>query len=72
MCLEGTRDLRLTFSNKGNLELIGYADASYLTHHDAKSHSGLAYSLGEGSTACFFSKSSKQKLVTRSSGKKLH
>ena len=61
------RDLGLTFSNKGTLELIGYADASYLTHHDAKSHNGLAYSLGEGSTACFFSKSSEQKLVTRSS-----
>ena len=65
--LAGTRDLGLTFSNKGTIELIGYADASYLTHYDAKSHSGLAYSLGEGSTACFFSKSSKQKLVTRSS-----
>ena len=65
--LAGTRELGLTFSHKGNLELIGYADASYLTHQDAKSHSGLAYSLGEESTACFFSKSSKQKLVTRSS-----
>ena len=49
MCLAGTRDFGLTFSNKGNLELIGYADASYLTHQDAKSHSGLAYSLEEGS-----------------------
>ena len=47
--------------------LIDYVDASYLTHDDAKSHSGMCYSLGENSTACFFSKSSKQKLVTRSS-----
>ena len=47
--------------------LIAYVDASYLTHDDAKSHSGMCYSLGENSTACFFSKSAKQKLVTRSS-----
>ena len=38
-----------------------------MTHEDAKSHSGICYSLGQGSTACFFSKSAKQKLVTRSS-----
>ena len=65
--LKGTKDLGLTFSTNVQPILIGYVDASYLTHEDAKSHSGMCYSLGEKSTACFFSKSSKQKLVTRSS-----
>ena len=65
--LKGTKDLGLTFSTKVKPILVGYVDASYLTHEDAKSHSGICYSLGQGSTACFFSKSAKQKLVTRSS-----
>jgi len=47
------------------LKLKCYVDASYLTHHDSKSHTGFCLSLGEIGT--FYSKSSKQTLVTTSS-----
>ena len=62
--IKGT--IGLTFSSQAELILYGYADASYLTHNDAKSHSGICYSIGKN-TACFYSKSNKQKLITRSS-----
>jgi uncharacterized membrane protein YGL010W len=42
-----------------------YVDASYLTHADSKSHTGYCLSFGE--LGCFYSKSSKQQLVTTSS-----
>jgi hypothetical protein len=53
--LEPNRALRLTC----------YVDASYLTHSDSKSHTGFCLSFGEIGT--FYSKSSKQTLVTTSS-----
>ena len=65
--LKGTINVGLVFSSEVKMELIANVDASYLTHEDSKSHSGICYSLGEGNTACFFSRSAKQKLVTRSS-----
>jgi hypothetical protein len=50
-----------------NRELIltCYVDASYLTLHDSKSHTGFCLSFGEIGT--FYSKSSKQTLVATSS-----
>ena len=46
------------------LKLICHADASYLAHSDAKSHTG--YCLSFGNFRSFYSKSSKQKLVATS------
>jgi hypothetical protein len=48
-----------------SLKLLCYVDASYLTHADSKSHTGYCLSFGE--LGCFYSKSSKQQLVTTSS-----
>ena len=56
----------LRFSSHGPIELFGYVDASYLAHEDAKGHTGMSYSIGEGNAA-FYSRSFKQKLVGRSS-----
>jgi hypothetical protein len=64
--LAGTPTLGLTFSSNGPIELFGYVDASYLTHDDAKGHSGMSYTIGEDNAA-FYSRSFKQKLVGRSS-----
>lgn len=47
------------------LVLRCYCDASYLTHQDSKSHTGFCMSFGK--SGCFYSKSSKQTLVTTSS-----
>jgi hypothetical protein len=47
------------------LKLRCYCDASYLTHEDSKSHTGFCLSFGE--VGSFYSKSSKQTLVTTSS-----
>lgn len=47
------------------LTLTCYVDASYLTHADAKSHSG--YCLSFGTIGTFYSRSSKQTLVATSS-----
>ena len=66
-CLKATINRGLVFSSEVKMELVANVDASFLTHDDSKSHSGICYSLGEGNTACFFSRSAKQKLVTRSS-----
>jgi hypothetical protein len=47
------------------LTLTCYVDASYLTHADSKSHTG--YTLSFGTMGTFYSKSSKQPIVTTSS-----
>jgi hypothetical protein len=47
------------------IKLKCYCDASYLTHEDSKSHTGYCMSFGE--IGSFYSKSSKQTLVTTSS-----
>ena len=47
------------------LQLICHVDASYLTHEDSKSHTG--YTLSFGTVGTFYSKSSKQSLVSTSS-----
>ena len=64
--LAGTPTLGLTFTSHGPVELFGYVDASYLTHPDAKGHSGMSFTIGEDNAA-FYSRSFKQKLVGRSS-----
>jgi hypothetical protein len=63
--LNGSVDLGLRFTRQ-KLVFSCQADASYLSHADAKSHSGIAYSLAESGPAilCF---STKQKIVSQSS-----
>lgn len=46
------------------LTLHVYIDASFGSHHDGRSHSGMCISLGKGS---IMTKSSKQKITTKSS-----
>ena len=61
-----TQTLGITFTSDGPIQLFGHADASYNCHDDARSHTGLSYTIGTN-TAAFHSRSSKQKNVTRSS-----
>jgi len=60
----GDPDIPLTLEIKEPLRVTVYADASYGVHADAKSHSGVVITLGAGA---IYAKSSKQKLVTKSS-----
>jgi len=62
--LNGTRDLALYLSGSNVLNISAYIDASYATHSDYKSHSGVCISLGRGPIYC---SSSKQKLNSKSS-----
>ena len=63
--LNGTRKLGICF-NAESPSLCCYCDASYAIHSDAKSHSGILYSLGRNNGP-IMTKSSKQKLVAQSS-----
>jgi hypothetical protein len=66
--LESTREAGLVLkAGEPNRDLIlkCHVDASYLTHPDSKSHQGYCLSFGEIGT--FYSKSSKQQLVSTSS-----
>jgi hypothetical protein len=63
----GTLDLELIlggYNNNGDIQFTAYADASYGTHDDGKSHSGWIFTLGRGAVV---SNSTKQKLVVKSS-----
>lgn len=62
--LNGTKTLGLALSADKDLSVLAYVDASYGVHWDAKSHTGALISLGKGA---IYSKSSKQKLVSKSS-----
>jgi hypothetical protein len=63
--LNGTKDLVLKLC-PDNLQINCWIDAAYATHNDMKSHSG--YLIGLGNNGSFtFVRSSKQKLVTKSS-----
>ena len=62
--LNDTKDLKLRLKSDGAGVVQWWIDASYATHHDASSHTGVTMSLGVGS---ILSKSSKQKLNTTSS-----
>ncbi|HNJ38565.1 MAG TPA: reverse transcriptase domain-containing protein [Nitrosomonas sp.] len=62
--LKGTRDLALSLCAENVIKINSYIDASFACHPDGKSHTGEMITLGGGAV---FSKSSKQKLVAKSS-----
>ena len=62
--LNSTRSLGLNLGSSTNGSILGFVDASYGVHVDGKSHTGLAASFGNG---LFLARSSKQKIVTKSS-----
>jgi hypothetical protein len=70
--LGGTKTLGVTFikGNKDNIgaitRLMAWVDAAYATHPDSKSHTGYCFCLG-WLGAMFYSRSSKQSIVTLSS-----
>ena len=59
-----TKEKTLTLQVEYPVRLFCFVDASYGVHVDGKSHTGGAVTLGAG---CFLAKSSKQKIVTKSS-----
>ena len=59
-----TQDMTLTLKVEYPLRLFCFVDASYGEHVDAKSHTGAVVTMGAG---VFYAKSSKQKIVTKSS-----
>ena len=63
--LAGTIDLCLTLVVKGPIKVTAFVDVSFATHNsDMRSHTGVYITLGKGAIYC---RSSKQKLVTKSS-----
>jgi hypothetical protein len=62
--LRGTLNLTLHLSANSDLTVNSFIDVSFASHPDAKSHTGEVITLGGGAIV---SKSSKQKLVSRSS-----
>ena len=62
--LKGTKEIGITLSPAKTVEVDAHVDASYATHADAKGHTGIVIALGNGPV---FVRSSKQKLVARSS-----
>ena len=73
--LRSTIDLELIYSSQDALsnpinigQLFAWADASYLTHRDSKSHSAICFSYGSTApTGMFHSQSKKQSTVATSS-----
>jgi hypothetical protein len=59
-----TKDRVLILEPSRDMQLRAYVDASYDVHDGAKSHTGIVLTLGIGA---IYAKSSKQKLVTKSS-----
>ena len=59
-----TQDLCLTLGASNPMEIIAFTDASFGIHANFMSHTGATITLGGGP---IFAKSSKQKLVTKSS-----
>ena len=62
--LNRTKELTLQLRGTSALHISAYIDASYGTHGDFKSHSGIFISIGKGPIYC---SSSKQKLNSKSS-----
>ena len=62
--LNGTADLGLTLRPNEHLSMFSFIDASYAVHHDMKSQTGVAITLGNGVT---FAKSTTQQLNSKSS-----
>lgn len=63
--LNGTKDYKQKFKCN-DLNIYIYTDASYLTHHDGKGHSGVFISIGKDNGSVY-TKSNKQKIATHSS-----
>jgi hypothetical protein len=62
--INGSSELGIILRANDPIHIYAFIDAAYGIHSDGKSHSALSISLGAGS---ILSKSSKQKLVTKSS-----
>jgi len=62
--LNGCPELGIVLQADSPTRVQAYVDASYGTHVDAKSHSGLCITLGAGPVSV---KSTKQRIVTKSS-----
>jgi hypothetical protein len=62
--LNKTQSIGLCLEPESELILKTFVDASYGVHHDRKSHSGMAITLGKGVIAV---KSTKQKIMSKSS-----
>ena len=62
--LRGTVDQVLVLQPTKDLSVKGYIDASFGSHEDGKSHTGLVVTVGGATVLCM---SSKQKIVTRDS-----
>ena len=62
--LKGTMELMLTLEADDLDQMHVYIDASHAVHPDMKSHTGVVATFGKGAV---FAKSSKQKLVAKSS-----
>ena len=62
--LNKTQDLCLTLSTSNPIEVVAFTDASFGIHANFMSHTGATITLGGGPV---FAKSSKQRLVTKSS-----
>lgn len=60
----GTKDVKLTFSAAGQLDLIASVDASFAVHSDFKGHTGAVITLGG---ATIIATSRKQQRVAKSS-----
>jgi hypothetical protein len=62
--IKATKTQKLRLKAEHSTKLYCYVDASYAIHSDARSHTAFGLTLGKG---IFMAKSSKQRLVTRSS-----
>ena len=62
--LNAEPNLGITLTANNGFNVVAHVDASYGVHPDAASHTGLSISLGDGPV---FVKSTKQKLVSKSS-----
>jgi hypothetical protein len=62
--LNGTQHLGICLTASSPIKVQAFIDASYGVHADGKSHSGLCITIGSGP---IIAKSSKQRLVTKSS-----
>ena len=63
--INSTTELGITFDMSEDMSICAFIDASYGVHADGKSHSGAVITLGKHGPV--HAKSSKQKLVTKSS-----
>lgn len=65
--IRGTKKRGLEFKPGTGTKVHAWIDASHNVHPDAKGHTGLILTLGEGPSDLIAASSSKQKMVARSS-----